>query len=72
MHCHFRKEYLIVPLLALALYLPCLTFDFAYDDLLVITQNPLITQGTEQGLRHVVTLFQSATPPGDLYRPLQG
>lgn len=57
---------LLLVLLAVSIYLPSVQYDFAYDDLLVIRENPLVT-GPDSGL---LKLLFSPTPPGDLYRPL--
>jgi protein O-mannosyl-transferase len=55
--------------LAIGLYFPTLGFDFAYDDILQIQHNPLVTEsaGAQEAVKGI---FSRATPPGDLYRPL--
>ncbi|MFM1847798.1 MAG: hypothetical protein RL417_1272 [Pseudomonadota bacterium] len=56
-----------VLLVVAVLYLPTVSFEFAYDDVLQITLNPQVNGRAEGGWYRV---FVEPTPPGNLYRPL--
>lgn len=56
----------LLALFALALYWQSTSFDFAYDDFWRIHQDTLVTSPEASS----VTILQSATAPGNLYRPL--
>ena len=60
---------LIILILSISLYLPSLVFQFAFDDLYQIVNNPTITWN-ETSWRSILNIFYQATPPGDLYRPV--
>lgn len=60
---------LLLFLISTLLYIHSLSFDFAYDDVLQITQNPQVSERTLENPR-IGEDFLSPTPPGNLYRPL--
>ena len=55
----------LITALSLALFYHSIFFDFSYDDFWQIQRNSLITDSHSW-----LEIFRTATPPGNLYRPL--
>lgn len=55
----------LITALSLALFYHSIFFDFSYDDFWQIQRNPLVTESSNW-----LEIFSTATPPGNLYRPL--
>lgn len=59
----------LVVVIAAALYLPSLSFDFVYDDFIQIVLNPTVVDSFPS-VASIKQVFFTPTPPGNLYRPL--